>query len=302
LNRRIKSPVLTDLSLSGDGLDLVAGSLTPAGTVDGYAGVPVELSGRYCGSGSIVVRGSLGDGRTLERRLEPSRSSETALAAIWGRSRIRDLEDAYAAYGDESVAARLVTTSLATGVLCRHTAFVAVDEQGGVPIESGTVRMIQPLPSPSGWVGAASAAAVRGRRPASMMGRPMVGRASPAIAGRPVAARRPAAPPVSWKPSDDDLVALRGVGVALRQELLGDLDRLELAARLLALVLARLRAGQFGDDIDRALRGVIVALLADDRDSAARAADELAALFGLPSKEGSRAVQFWRSLPAPTQG
>ncbi len=51
---------------------------------------------------------------------------------------MRDLEDRYAATKDPALATQLVAVSLAEGVLCRFTAFIAVDSQqafaaGGTP-------------------------------------------------------------------------------------------------------------------------------------------------------------------------
>jgi Ca-activated chloride channel family protein len=327
LNRRIKSPVLSDLSVSGDGLDIVPGTLTPAGTVDAFAGVPVEITGRYRGSGSIVVRASLGDGGTLAHRLEPRRSNEPALVAIWGRSRIRDLEDAYAAHSDESLAATLVTTSLATGVLCRHTAFVAVDEQGRVPIEGSTVRMMQPVPSPSGWAGAApsaglilqphrASASTRSMSPPGVQAMPA--RRTAPLASRAASGGQPAVPnpssdpeysatpdqavPFSWPPSSDTVITLRRAAERLTHGTLGDLARLELAGQLLQLLVARVRAGEAGDNLDRTLRAFIVALLTHDRDSSARLADGVLAVLGPLGETDPRPKQFWRRRPTTPGG
>jgi Ca-activated chloride channel family protein len=321
LHRRIKSPVLSDLSVVGDGLDIVPGTLTPAGIVDGYFGLPVEITGRYRGTGSIVVRGTLGDGRSFEHRLQPLQSSVVALGAIWGRSRIRDLEDAYAAHGDESLAATLVLTSLATGVLCRHTAFVAVDERERVPIEVSTVRMIQPVPSPSGWAGGGQAAAASRRRPsparahtvsaagaypmASRRMGPMApgpaapmpsggpnqpaGRAHSAISGQPA--------PMSW-PVPVDSVDLRRAAERIRAGSLGDLDRLALAGQLLKQLIAGLRSGEVGHDLDQALRALIVALLTGDHNGDVRSADELLTVLGSLDEPGAGEGKFWRRRPS----
>ena len=75
--------------------------------------------------------------------------NEPAIAAQWARARLRDLEDAYAA-GDRGLEQRIVTTSLRYGVLCRFTAFVAVDSR--VVNEGGEIRRVtQPVELPSGW-------------------------------------------------------------------------------------------------------------------------------------------------------
>src|SRR5262249_55509681 len=57
-----------------------------------------------------------------------------ALAACWAREQLLALEDRFAARaGDrDEIAAEIVRTSLRFGVLCRFTAFVAVDEHGPI--------------------------------------------------------------------------------------------------------------------------------------------------------------------------
>src|SRR5262249_2509644 len=73
-----------------------------------------------------------------------------ALAAIWARSHLRDLEDRYAVDGGDRLESRIVDTSLSFGVLCRFTAYVAIDPR--VVNAGGDVhRVIQPVEMPSGW-------------------------------------------------------------------------------------------------------------------------------------------------------
>jgi Ca-activated chloride channel family protein len=84
------------------------------------------------------------------------RRDEPAVAAQWARARLRDLEDRYAA-GERQLEKSIVETSLRFGVLCRFTAFVAVDSrvvnEGG-----GNRRVTQPVELPSGWEVPADAA------------------------------------------------------------------------------------------------------------------------------------------------
>jgi Ca-activated chloride channel family protein len=77
-----------------------------------------------------------------------------ALAAVWARTHLRDLEDAYVArlgVGDqEGLERRIVATSLRFGVLCRFTAYVAVDSRVATD-GSAPHRVIQPVEPASGW-------------------------------------------------------------------------------------------------------------------------------------------------------
>ncbi|MBX6386505.1 MAG: VWA domain-containing protein [Microbispora sp.] len=149
IHRRIGSPLVTDLEVKADGMDLVPDTVTHAGSL--YPGVPLVVSGRYRGrpAGALTVRGRTADGRPWEQRIEGRPAHGPAVRAVWARAHLRALEDRYAV-GDHSLEQRIVATSLRFGVLCRFTAFVAVDTR--VTGEGGPEhRVIQPVEPPSGW-------------------------------------------------------------------------------------------------------------------------------------------------------
>ncbi|MFG1821889.1 VIT domain-containing protein [Microbispora bryophytorum] len=150
IHRRIGSPLVTDVALKAEGMDLVADTVTHAGSL--YPGVPLVVSGRYRGqgpAGALTVQGRTADGRPWEERIEGRPAHGPAARAVWARAHLRGLEDRYAT-GDHSLEQRIVDTSLRFGVLCRFTAFVAVDTR--VTSEGGPAhRVIQPVEPPSGW-------------------------------------------------------------------------------------------------------------------------------------------------------
>jgi Ca-activated chloride channel family protein len=151
IHRRIGSPLVTGLRLTGSGLRLIDEERSPSRLPGVYPGVPLVVTGRYAGSpeGTVTVTGRLRDDSEFTTTVPVQRRAETAVVAQWARARLRDLEDAYAA-GDLALEQRIVTTSLRYGVLCRFTAFVAVDSR--VVNESGeTRRVTQPVELPSGW-------------------------------------------------------------------------------------------------------------------------------------------------------
>jgi Ca-activated chloride channel homolog len=151
IHRRIGAPVVTGLRVSAEGLRLLDDERTPARLPGLYPGVPLVISGRYAGAphGSFTVTGRTRDDQEFRTTVTVREKEEPAIAAQWARARLRDLEDAYAA-GDRGLEARIVATSLKYGVLCRFTAFVAVDSR--VVNEGGeTRRVTQPVELPSGW-------------------------------------------------------------------------------------------------------------------------------------------------------
>lgn len=166
IHRRIGTPVVTELSLEPTGLELVRDSIAPARLPDLFAGSPVTISGRFRGpaSGAIALRGqaSGGDtfGETITGRAETSRSAADAVAKMWARGHIRDLEDRYVSGERGDLERRITDTSLRFSVLCKFTAFLAVDDAEKVDSDGDPRRVMQPVDAPDGWAmfGAGAAA------------------------------------------------------------------------------------------------------------------------------------------------
>ncbi len=155
IHRRIGTPLVTELRVEGDGLDLVPDTLAPARVPGLYAGAPLVLTGRYQGKpdGALRIVGQQADGTAWTRTLPGAVDASPALGAVWGRARIRDLEDRYvtAQRNDtEALERQIVATSLAFGVLCRFTAYVAIDNR---VVTDGTTprRVTQPVELPQSW-------------------------------------------------------------------------------------------------------------------------------------------------------
>ncbi|HEU4350058.1 MAG TPA: VIT domain-containing protein [Actinoplanes sp.] len=151
IHRRVGAPLVTDLAVTGDEVRPVAGTRSPHRLPGLYPGVPLVISGRYAGdpAGTLTVTGRTRDDEEFRVTVPVRRRDDPAITAQWARARLRDLEDRYAA-GDRALERTIVTTSLRFGVLCRFTAFVAVDSR--VVNEDGeTRRVTQPVELPSGW-------------------------------------------------------------------------------------------------------------------------------------------------------
>jgi Ca-activated chloride channel family protein len=151
IHRRIGSPVVTDLTVTADGLTLIDGTRSPARLPGIYPGVPLVVSGRYAGAGTgtLTVTGRTRDDQAFTATVPVQEREEPAVTAQWARARLRDLEDRYAA-GDHDLEPAIVATSLRFGVLCRFTAYVAVDSRV-VNDDGETRRVTQPVELPSGW-------------------------------------------------------------------------------------------------------------------------------------------------------
>jgi Ca-activated chloride channel homolog len=177
LHRRIGHPVLEAVNVQLPSMSLLAGTTTPDGPADVFPGVPLVVAGRYAGepAGRAVVTAPGPAVVTLEAPVTVVNTR--AAAAVWARAHLRDLEDRYAAAGPgadlDKMAAHIVAVSVRHRVLCRFTAFVAVDESGQL-VGRESHRITQPVELPSGWSPQAVGAPMR-----FALSRPMAPSAGP---------------------------------------------------------------------------------------------------------------------------
>ncbi|XVQ10437.1 VIT domain-containing protein [Spirillospora sp. CA-255316] len=197
IHHRIGSPLVTELRLFADeGLEIVPDTVAPRRIGALFPGVPLVVSGRFRGrtSGNILVRGTTPEGRNWERRVTGTVTEAPAAAAIWARAHLRDLEDRYAVSGSGSLESRILETSLRFNVLCRFTAFVAVDSR--VVTEGGDPhQVVQPVETPDGWAVDDSPDYLGGPQSAPRMAAPMAYGAAPPPAAAPAPPGYGAPPP-----------------------------------------------------------------------------------------------------------
>jgi Ca-activated chloride channel family protein len=154
MHRHLGTPVLTDLRLGPAGLHLLPGTLVPGRLPDLFAGAPLFVLGRYRGAadGAVNLSGQDGEGRPWSARLPAWRGEGGAASAVWARVRLRELEDRYVVTGgSKELEQEIVATSLRFGVLCRFTAFVAVDRTAAVNPGGQVHQVVQPVEAPAGW-------------------------------------------------------------------------------------------------------------------------------------------------------
>ncbi|WP_432975701.1 VIT domain-containing protein [Dactylosporangium sp. CA-233914] len=174
IHRRIGAPAITSVSIapagastatataataagsagSASSLELLDDTRTPARLPDVFPGVPFVVTGRYRGpaTGALVVTGTTRDGRAWSATVQGEHHDAAALTSVWARALLRDLEDRYVAgtHASGPLETQITGISLRFGVLCRFTAFVAVDSR--VVTEGGEPRKVtQPVETPAGW-------------------------------------------------------------------------------------------------------------------------------------------------------
>jgi Ca-activated chloride channel family protein len=182
---RIATPVLTDIRLSWEGLEV--DDQEPALVPDLFAGQPLVIHGRYHrpGAGALVLEGRLRGRREVLRRavtLPAYAADNEALGRLWARSRVDRLtRETYGRPHHDTVAA-ITDLGLRFHLMTPYTSLVAVDSlvsnRGGgsqpvdVPVEmpagvsyegifghaGGDVAQANVPAAPSGRVRAAPAA------------------------------------------------------------------------------------------------------------------------------------------------
>ncbi len=156
VHMRIATPVVSELSLHGEGIQIEADSIVPARLPALFAGTPLVVSGRYKGAvapnATIDVRGSQ-HGAAWSESVPARAIANEAIGAIWARGAVRDLEDRYVlGRGDRSaLEKRIIDTSIRFHVLSRFTAFVAVDHAEKVNPGGDVHKVVQPVDAPAGW-------------------------------------------------------------------------------------------------------------------------------------------------------
>lgn len=151
IHAMIEAPLLRQIKLGFDGATLIPDSLTPREPLTLFAGSPLQVMGRLSLNGEVRarVRAAGRSGELIEEEVGSSSTSDTAFSAVWARAQLRKLEDRDVVEGHSSNRNKIIELSLKHKVLCRHTAFVAVDHSSSV--DGKLLQVTQPVEQPDGW-------------------------------------------------------------------------------------------------------------------------------------------------------
>ncbi len=128
---RISRPVLTDVAVDWNGLDV--NELSPGFIPDLFAGQPLRVHARYGKAGSAVVK-ITGKMRgkawktSVSVTLPEKEAANAAMGPLWARSRITDLERLNLGGGNGDNSEKIIALALEHRLVTRFTSFVAVDE------------------------------------------------------------------------------------------------------------------------------------------------------------------------------
>ena len=154
-SRKFGYPEITDITATLPGKLEVRNSLVSSGTRDLYPDAPLMLMTRVRTLPKdtiITLQGRHGDGSAFKTEIKAVITAPSAVRQVWARWLIRDLEDEMAkGQATEKLSKRMTALSLSHRVLCRTTAFLAVDEHQVVNVGGHQETLIQPVELPRAW-------------------------------------------------------------------------------------------------------------------------------------------------------
>ncbi|MBA3992008.1 MAG: hypothetical protein C0469_00680 [Cyanobacteria bacterium DS2.3.42] len=159
IGREIGVPVLTGLKLEAVQGNLEGETVTPANLPDLFRGRASTIffkmtNGLMPGKGKkkIRIKGTRADGSAYVEDVIEKKIELPAVASLYAKSLIRDLEDMFREHGDRNkIRKRIIDLSLQHSVLCRFTAFIAVDEAEVVNKDGSVRTVVQPVHQPAEW-------------------------------------------------------------------------------------------------------------------------------------------------------
>lgn len=147
---RISHPAMTDVAI--DFGDTAVSDVYPSQLPDLFVGRPVVVTGRYAGAFDTVRVGGRAGPQDLAVTVEAppqAESNHPALAKVWARQRIADLNHRMAWEQDPDLVADIRDTALRHGLMSAYTAFIAVDASRITEGDHG-VSVAVPVPVPDG--------------------------------------------------------------------------------------------------------------------------------------------------------
>ena len=151
LQKYITNPMLTDLKIVGDDVELY--DLIPSSVPDLMAARPVYFFGKYKDAGrnaTLSITGMQGN-RNFSKSIGMYEGKNTeVLPYLWAREKIRLNEDFNINRTDKNRVKEITALGLKYNLLTKYTSFVAIDKDEVVAKGQATKSVKQPLPMPHG--------------------------------------------------------------------------------------------------------------------------------------------------------
>ncbi|HQR36817.1 MAG TPA: VWA domain-containing protein, partial [Blastocatellia bacterium] len=173
ISREIGRPVVSDITVVAENGETIR--LAPERVPDLFDGRRATVFLSTPASGRVRVTGRLATGGTFDVTLDPAAIDLPAIAHLWGRARVTDLEDRYRIEpaAQDELKAEIIDVSVRLGVLSRFTAFVVVDEHEVVVTDGSLRHVVQPVEMPAMWAAPAAKMQTRGVGALYSIGAPM---------------------------------------------------------------------------------------------------------------------------------
>lgn len=165
--REIGAPLVTDLEFVDDGCGIDGGSIAPSRIPDLFAGRASTCFFKFRPGkkAQLKIKGKLADGGKFEVSVKPQTISLNAIAQLWAKQHILDLEDRFRApthrslnpfdrnkpLSPDEIKKRIIEIAVKHSLLTKFTAFVVVDHSEIVNSGGKTKQIVQPVHNPEAW-------------------------------------------------------------------------------------------------------------------------------------------------------
>ncbi|RPH37822.1 MAG: hypothetical protein EHM91_14575 [Planctomycetota bacterium] len=144
IGREIGAPLIVDVKVEG------AEDLAPARVPDLFAGRAATVFLRVKKGKTITVTGTYSDGKAFKETVKPGVIELPAIAHLWARTRVTDLEDRFR-LGETGLKQEIIDLAVRHTLLTRFTSFVVVDESEIVNKGGEVNKVVQPVHLPAKW-------------------------------------------------------------------------------------------------------------------------------------------------------
>ncbi len=153
VGREIGNPLVVDLKIYDVDSDVQLSTVAPSRMTDLFTGRATTTFFMLKKAGKVHVSGKYVNGEIFETMVEAKEVELPAIAQLWAKTRITDLEDWYRIdpTSQEQIKQQIISLSVAHKILTRFTAFVAVDHEEIVNQNGATRKVVQPVEMPAHW-------------------------------------------------------------------------------------------------------------------------------------------------------
>jgi Ca-activated chloride channel family protein len=144
IGREIGAPLIVDVEVEG------AEHLAPARVPDLFAGRAATVFFSVKKGKTVTVTGKYADGKSFKETVKPTEIDLPAIAHLWARTRVTDLEDRFR-LGETGLQKDIIELALKHMILTRFTSFVVVDESEIVNKGGEVNKVVQPVHNPAKW-------------------------------------------------------------------------------------------------------------------------------------------------------